>query len=121
MFKSISQLFRFITPLFKTRIGLQVENLALRHQLCVLQRSVKRSKIRPADRVYWSLLSRVWSDWQDALIFVKPETPSRPLACRIGRLSAYWLANRAVKSSIFHFLQRLAEHDLEVDCQLTEF
>jgi transposase InsO family protein len=56
---------------------LQVENLALRHQLGVLHRSVKRAKIRPADRVFWSILSRVWGDWKDALIFVKPETVIR--------------------------------------------
>jgi len=53
---------RFFARLFKTRIGLQTENLALRHQLCVLRRSVKRPKIRSADRVLWSLLARVWSD-----------------------------------------------------------
>ena len=77
MFKSISQVIRFISPLFKTRAGLQAENIALRHQLCILQRSVKRPKIRPADRVLWSILSRYWSDWKEALIFVKPDTVIR--------------------------------------------
>jgi hypothetical protein len=74
MFKSILQILSFIAPLFKTRIGLQIENLALRHQLCVLRRSVKRPKVRPPDRVLWSLLSRVWSGWKETLIFVKPDT-----------------------------------------------
>ena len=77
MFKLLSQVIRFISPLFKTRIGLQAENLALRHQLCILQRSVKRAKIRPADRVLWSILSRYWPDWKEALIFVKPDTVIR--------------------------------------------
>jgi hypothetical protein len=40
MFDPIFQLVGFITTLLKTRMGLQIENLALRHQLCVLQRSV---------------------------------------------------------------------------------
>lgn len=48
------------------------ENLALRHQVCVLQRRMKRPNIRPADRVLWGLLSRIWSDWNDARIFVRP-------------------------------------------------
>ena len=74
MLDSILQLARCIAPFFKTRMGLQVENLTLCHQLCVLQRSVKRPKIRPTDRVLWSLLSQVCSDWKEALIFVKPDT-----------------------------------------------
>ena len=73
----VLRLLRFIVPFFKTRIELQIENLALRHQLCVLHRGVKRPKIRPSDRVLWSLLSRTWSDWKDALIFVKPDTVIR--------------------------------------------
>ena len=65
--------FRFLARFFRTRIGLQTEILALRHQLCVLQHGVKWPKIRPADRVLWSLLS----DWKEALIFVKPDTVIR--------------------------------------------
>ena len=34
--------FRFVEQFFKTRAALHAENLALRHQLCVLQRSVKK-------------------------------------------------------------------------------
>ena len=50
MLNCILRLARFIAPLFKTRIGLQAENLALRHQLCVLRRRVKRPTIGPRDR-----------------------------------------------------------------------
>ena len=67
----------FLVAAFKSRMGLQAENLALRHQLCVYQRSVKRPKVQPADRVLWSLLARAWSGWKDALIFVKPDTVIR--------------------------------------------
>src|SRR5215469_6912625 len=38
---------------FKSRTALKVENLALRHQLAVLRRSVKRPKLIPADRLLW--------------------------------------------------------------------
>ncbi|MCF6284855.1 MAG: integrase core domain-containing protein [Candidatus Hydrogenedentes bacterium] len=63
-----------LTSCFKSRASLQAENVALRHQLCVFQRSVRRAKVRPADRILWSFLSRVWPGWKDALLFVKPET-----------------------------------------------
>lgn len=59
------------------RAALQAENLALRHQLCVCQRSVKRPKVKPADRILWSLLARAWVGWKDALVFVKPDTVIR--------------------------------------------
>lgn len=62
---------------FKSRAALQAENLALRHQLCVFQRTVKRAKVRPADRILSTLLARVWAGWKEALIFVKTETVIR--------------------------------------------
>jgi putative transposase len=57
-----------------TRV-LQLENLALRHQIGVLQRSArKRPKLTLGDRLLWVLLSRIWRDWRSALAIVKPET-----------------------------------------------
>ena len=48
----------FLAAMFRSRAALQAENLALRHQLGVYQRSVKRPKVRQADRVFWrSILS----------------------------------------------------------------
>ena len=58
----------------RTRAALQIEVLALRHQLNVLQRSVKRPKLTAADRFLWARLSRFWTDWRSALVIVKPET-----------------------------------------------
>ena len=66
-----------LAAFFRTQAALQTENLALRHRLCVLQRSVKRAKVNSADRLLWSLLAKVWSGWKDALIFVKPDTVIR--------------------------------------------
>ena len=51
-----------------------MENLALRHQLAVLRRSVKRPKLTSADRLLWAWLRDAWRDWQSALLIVKPET-----------------------------------------------
>jgi hypothetical protein len=67
----------FLTALFasfRSRAALQLEILALRHQLGVLQRSVKRPKLTSSDRFLWAWLSSTWPDWRSALIMVKPET-----------------------------------------------
>ena len=62
---------------FRTRHSLVLENLALRHQIVVLQRSSKRPRLKMRDRVFWVLLSRIWSGWRESLSFVKPETVIR--------------------------------------------
>ena len=59
---------------FKSRATLQLENVALRHQLGVLRRSLRRPRLTSADRLLWSWLSEVWSDWRSAVLIVKPET-----------------------------------------------
>src|SRR5258708_28139427 len=59
---------------FKSRATLHLENLALRHQLGVLRRSVKRPKLTSADRLLWAWLCEARSDWRSALVIVKPET-----------------------------------------------
>jgi len=48
----------------KSRATLQLENLALRHQLGVLRRSVEAAKLTSADRLLWIWLCEVWSDWR---------------------------------------------------------
>jgi transposase InsO family protein len=60
--------------LFRSRCALQLEILALRHQLGVLQRSVKRPKLTPSDRLLWATLATVWLNWRSALVIVRPET-----------------------------------------------
>jgi|SRR5271166_996947 len=60
---------------FRSRAALELENLALRHQIGVLQRSArKRPRLTPMDRLLRVWLSRIWSDWRAALAIVKPET-----------------------------------------------
>jgi putative transposase len=54
---------------------MQIEILALRHQLAVLQRQTKkRASLGVADRFLWVILSRLWIQWRSALVIVKPET-----------------------------------------------
>ncbi len=58
----------------KSRAALQLENVALRHQIGILQRSAKkRPSLNNADRLFWIGLSRVWAEWRSALRIVKPE------------------------------------------------
>jgi len=52
---------------------LALENLALRQQLAILKRKTKRPNLTKADRAFWVTLSRLWPDWQSALILVKPQ------------------------------------------------
>jgi putative transposase len=64
-----------VASLFRSRAALQLEILALRHQICVLQRGAKkRPRLTSVDRFLWVILSRVWGDWRSALAMVKPET-----------------------------------------------
>jgi putative transposase len=63
-----------LSSTLRSRAALQLENLALRHQLGVLQRSVKRPRLAAFDRFLWTLLCDVWSEWRSALVIVKPDT-----------------------------------------------
>ena len=49
---------------FRSRIALQAEVLALRHQLAVYQRARGRPRLKPADRILWAWLSRIWAGWR---------------------------------------------------------
>ena len=59
---------------FRGRAVLQLELLALRHQLAVSERISARQNLRPADRLLWVILSRILPNWRDVLVIVKPET-----------------------------------------------
>jgi hypothetical protein len=64
-----------LLSILRSRAALELENLALRHQIGVLQRSAaRRPKLTPWDRLLWIGLSRLWRDWYSALAIVRPET-----------------------------------------------
>jgi putative transposase len=59
----------------RSRVALQLEILALQHQLQVLQRArPRRLPLAKADRWLWVVLSRVLTKWRAALVIVQPET-----------------------------------------------
>ena len=70
-------LFRTLVSVCQTQPTLAVENLALRHQLLVLQRTAGRPRLRGSDRIFWVVLARLWSRWRELLTIVQPETVIR--------------------------------------------
>jgi len=69
-----SALMAYIISCFRSHQSLQLETMALRHQLAVSHHTVKRPKLRPWDRLFWVWLSRLWPAWQKALAVVQPRT-----------------------------------------------
>ena len=67
-------IFEFFRLIFRSKQDIIIENLALRQQLAVQQRTVKKPKIKNRDRIFWIWLSNIWSNWKSALIIVKPPT-----------------------------------------------
>jgi putative transposase len=72
---------------FRSRLSLQVEVLALRHQLAAYQLAERRPRIRAADRIFWAWLSQHWPKWREVLIFVQPQTV---IAWRRRRFREHW-------------------------------
>jgi hypothetical protein len=83
----VSALLAFVAALFQSHASLHLENLALRHQLAVYQQTIHRPRLRPSDRLFWAWLSRLWTGWQEALIFVQPRTI---LAWQHQRFRDHW-------------------------------
>ena len=60
---------------FCGRAALELENLALRHQLHVLRRQRPgRLRLFTFDRLLWVWLYRLWSRCLEAMVLVKPAT-----------------------------------------------
>jgi hypothetical protein len=74
MFKIV---FLALTAALRSRRQLALENIALRHQLEVLQRNAKRPRLKASDRALWAFLSRVLPDWRLHLSIVQPDTVIR--------------------------------------------
>jgi hypothetical protein len=70
-------LIRVLRSCLRSRAALQAENIALRHQITVLQRNRKRLRLNSGDRFFWVWLYRLWTGWRSALAIVKPETVIR--------------------------------------------
>src|SRR5207302_10801016 len=58
----------------RTHRELALENLALRQQLAVWKARQPRPRLTEMDRIFWVLLSRLWTSWRHSLQVVRPET-----------------------------------------------
>jgi putative transposase len=75
MLSVVTSLLATLRVSLHARAALQLEILALRHQLHVLQRSRRRRvHLTQADRLLWVGLSRIWTAWRSAVVIVRPET-----------------------------------------------
>ena len=93
MLETMARLFRFalslLTATLRTRLSLQLEIAALRHQLCLYQSKGRRPRIAPAARMLQSIVARLWSGWRKALFFVQPRTVT---IWQKRRFREYWRA-----------------------------
>jgi putative transposase len=64
----------YIRAFFVPRHRLALETAALRQQLAVFKRKQPRPGVKRLDRLFWTVLRRLYSGWADTLIIVKPET-----------------------------------------------
>jgi putative transposase len=106
-----------LRSVLRVRAELALENLALSQQLAALRRSTPRPRLRPTDRAFWLLLSRIWCRWTDALVVVKPDAMVR--WHRAGsRLFWRWksrsrtLAEGDVSTEVKQLIRRTAEANL---------
>jgi putative transposase len=67
-------LWTFFCALFLEPAAVALENVALRHQLMVLQRSARRPHLARWDRILWVWLTRIWTGWRSSLVIVQLAT-----------------------------------------------
>jgi hypothetical protein len=85
----------FLRALLGCSTAVMLENVALRHQLMVLQRSSPRPRLRRQDRILWLCLSRLWVHWRSSLLIVQPATV---VAWNRQGFRLYWRGNSRLRS-----------------------
>jgi hypothetical protein len=106
-------LWTFLRALSTGAAGVALENLALRHQLLILQRSVVGPHLFRWDRILWVWVSRVWTDWRSSLVIVQPATV---LAWPRQGFRLYWrwksrphpVGRPKLDAEIRHLIRRMA-------------
>ena len=58
---------RFVILVFGGHKQVALENAALRQQLAVFKRDVKRPRLHRRDRLFWIGLRTIWKEWKSAL------------------------------------------------------
>jgi putative transposase len=83
----VSALLALVSSQLHSRWAIHLQVLALQHQVAVYKQTIRRPRLSPTDRVFWSWLSWLWSGWQDVLAFVQPRTV---IAWQHTRFRDYW-------------------------------
>src|SRR3954463_11888195 len=91
MLTALVVVFRSVALLCCGHRAVVVENLALRQQLAVFRRTVKRPPLRSGDRLFWILLSKAWRNWRTAVVVLQTET--------VVRWHRQWLRRRGTRRS----------------------
>jgi len=65
---------RKILSALRQRWDLQLKYMALKDQIAVLERSVKRPQFTNTDRLFWVTMSTLWARWPKALEIVQADT-----------------------------------------------
>jgi len=73
----VLHLLRLVRALAADRTRLALENLALRQQLAIYQRSESRPKLNDGDRMFWTMACEFLANWKEHLVIVKPDTVVR--------------------------------------------
>jgi hypothetical protein len=68
---------RSARALFRGREEQAIVELALRKQPCGLRPRSAATATSPLDRTFWVALSRLWPQWRNHLVVVRPETVVR--------------------------------------------
>ena len=74
MLNAILRGIRFVILVLGGYHHVALENAALRQQLAVFKRDLKRPRLRRRDRLFWTGLRTIWKNWKSALVIVRPET-----------------------------------------------
>jgi putative transposase len=106
----------FLRALLGSSAAVTLENVALRHQLAVLQRSVGRPRLRRWDRLVWVGLSQLWAGWRSSLFIVRPATV---LAWHRKGFQLYWrwksrahpVGRPQLDSELRHLIRRMAREN----------
>jgi putative transposase len=109
-------LWSFVRALAGGSAAVAVENMALRHQLAVLQRSVTRPRLSRWDRIFWVWLAQLWTGWRASLVILQPATV---LAWHRQGFQLYWrwksktnpVGRPRLDAEIGHLIRRMAREN----------
>ncbi len=73
----ITLVVRALRAVFRSRVELLIENLALRQQLGVMKKERPRPVLDDVDRAFWVALRASWPGWASRLVIVTPDTVAK--------------------------------------------